>query len=592
MLLVISIVYGKTLRKQTLLIPTNIEDLIPETHPCRLVDIVADRMDLSKFDEKVDGPGHPTIHPRIKIKLFLQGMVDGSRSSRRLAKNTRENVVYKWLAEGLEIDHCTLSEFRREHEDLIQEAFRQTALFAASIGMMRLSHIRIFTDGSKVKASASNDRTLTKGDLERLEEFVRWELALGVAEDRMDDSAYGRTRTGEELPGDIRNVDDIKERVDRLKQLEPTGEEEEAESKDGGIHEGRDGNGSGPRDGDTPTEVETEEGNDGKGSGPKDWKRKKIVSNVMDAFEDGDEEEREKIKEMIRKARLEMVRGGKDVVSWTDPESRFMLNKKGRIEYSYNVQITVEGESGIIVGQEVTQDYNDADQLKPQIERTEGTIGRLPKGTEVGADNGYHSGENIRYGDERKLNLFLPNQDDATEAKTGKRPEKGPFHKDNFVYDEEKDEFICPNNKRLTRWGTSTDPKKGTKTIIYKGIECEGCPFRHQCTPRSKHGVRYVTVGEYKEELKRMEQKMATPEGKEMSKERSKVVEHPFGDIKQNIGLREFLTRGVTNAGSEFALACGARNLKRICTYLIKKNVRLAAQAIDSFSVGAIASQG
>ena len=55
----------------------------------------------------------------------------------------------------------------------------------------------------------------------------------------------------------------------------------------------------------------------------------------------------------------------------SDPESRFMENKKKRKELSYNPQITVNYGSGIIVANDVTQDCTDHDQLKPMIKNTE-----------------------------------------------------------------------------------------------------------------------------------------------------------------------------------------------------------------------------
>ena len=41
-------------------------------------------------------------------------------------------------------------------------------------------------------------------------------------------------------------------------------------------------------------------------------------------------------------------------------------------------------------------------------------------------------------------------------------------------------------------------------------------------------------------------------------------MELVFGHIKQNLGLREFLTRGLNGVKAEFSLACIAHNLKRI----------------------------
>ena len=43
--------------------------------------------------------------------------------------------------------------------------------------------------------------------------------------------------------------------------------------------------------------------------------------------------------------------------------------------------------------------------------------------------------------------------------------------------------------------------------------------------------------------------------------ERKETVEWPFGNIKQNLGLREFFTRGIKNVKNEFNLACISHNL-------------------------------
>jgi len=61
-----------------------------------------------------------------------------------------------------------------------------------------------------------------------------------------------------------------------------------------------------------------------------------------------------------------------------------------------------------------------------------------------------------------------------------------------------------------------------------------------------------------------MAEKMESVEGQKVYQVRSKTVERVFGHIKQNLGLREFLTRGLNGVGAEFSLACIAHNLKRI----------------------------
>jgi|GEM_PF-1677748 len=64
--------------------------------------------------------------------------------------------------------------------------------------------------------------------------------------------------------------------------------------------------------------------------------------------------------------------------------------------------------------------------------------------------------------------------------------------------------------------------------------------------------------------MRGMAEKMGSTEGQEVYRVRSKTVEHVFGHIKQNIGLREFLTRGLNEIRAEFTLTCITHNLKRI----------------------------
>jgi transposase len=53
---------------------------------------------------------------------------------------------------------------------------------------------------------------------------------------------------------------------------------------------------------------------------------------------------------------------------------------------------------------------------------------------------------------------------------------------------------------------------------------------------------------------------------------RAKTVERLFGHVKQNIGLRVFLTRSLQGVRAEFSLAGIAHNLKRIWTIDKKSN--------------------
>ena len=149
----------KSFKNQSWLFPPSIEELIPEDHVCFLVESFVESLDYSIFEKNCDGAGHPSYHPRVLLKLLVMGVLDRIRSSRNVARNARENIVYMYLAEKLTPDFRTISDFRKNNPDLIKVAFKHTVNLAKNEGMLDLSHFS--TDGTKIRANASNKRIFT-----------------------------------------------------------------------------------------------------------------------------------------------------------------------------------------------------------------------------------------------------------------------------------------------------------------------------------------------------------------------------------------------------------------------------------------------
>ena len=148
-------VFIKSSKNQVWTLPPDIRDLIPSDHICYLVESFVDEMDFSEFEIRYDGSGHPAYHPCIMCKILIQSMLDRVRSSRAIARNIRENIVYMYLAENLQPDFRTISDFRKENEKLITELFKNTVKAAKDLGVIGLEQLS--TDGSIVKASASKN---------------------------------------------------------------------------------------------------------------------------------------------------------------------------------------------------------------------------------------------------------------------------------------------------------------------------------------------------------------------------------------------------------------------------------------------------
>jgi transposase len=511
-------VFYKNMKKQNWLLPPNIEDMIDDEHLCYIVDIVVDSMDFSKQEKEADGPGHPGYHPRILIKIHIMGLIDGIRHSRKLHKCVRENVVYIYLAEKYTPDFRTISDFRKNNPELIESCFKSVVDFAKDLGMVRLGHISI--DGTKIKANASKNKSLKKDELKFLDKIIKTEIQKGIEADELDDEIYGEDKDGYELPDDIKMNENIRKYL--KKKLDEEGINSKNQRTMGKI---------------IKEHIKVDE------------KRKKQISkNIEDTL---DEIENSDVK----------------TGNLTDPDSNLMKNKKGVFEQCYSPQIAVDSEYKIIIANNVSHAPDDRDELIPMIEEVEKNVGKLSEDTEVSADNGYFSGPNLKYLEDKELNGFIPNSKQAQRMK-GKTVTNDPFGKECFEYDEKNDVFICPNKEILIFRHEYYNKDIKKKTRVYYTENCGDCPYKQQCLKESSKPYRRIKADDFEGFKRRMAKKMKSEKAKEKLKLRMKIVEHPFGDIKYNMGLIEFLTRGDEKVSIEFNLACVAHNIKRIMSFI------------------------
>ena len=497
--------YIKSNRNQNWLLPPNVKDMIPEDHICFLIEDVVDKLDFSKFDIKYSGAGHPAYHPRVLCKVLTQSMVDRVRSSRAIARNGRENVVFIYLAENLAPDFRTISDFRKNNQDLLKDIFKITVSTAKELGAIGLEQLSV--DGSKLKACASNDSTVTKEQLDVIEQYVNNELKEGIEIDKVEDKHFKECRG-----------------YDQLKETDKK-------------------------------------------------KIKLLIAKYYKQIKKDEHGRVSDIKANIKKAKNELEENELDKVSLTDPESRFMKNKKGRKELSYNPQITADHKSGIIVANDICKEATDHHQLKPQIELAEENCGELTDGTKVTVDNGYYDGENIHYLNTKKLDGYIPDQEDSQKAK-GKEVKIKEFDKRNFKYNERNDTYICPNGKQLVFQRGGFDKGKKKNIRLYKGTSCKTC-LQHKLCTKKKDGIRTIKMYPYEKERREMAKKMQTKKAKRIYKERKKVVERIIGHYKENLGFRGFLTRSLDTVRNEFNLVCAAHNLKKIWISLQKKKEKI-----------------
>ena len=107
-----------------------------------------------------------------------------------------ENVVYMYLAGNAKPNFRTICNFRSGNKELIEAVFKRTVTSAKALGILKLGHLS--TDGTKMKANASNNYTLSKAEIEAIREIIE----RGIAIDEEEDKLYGDKR-GDELPPEL-----------------------------------------------------------------------------------------------------------------------------------------------------------------------------------------------------------------------------------------------------------------------------------------------------------------------------------------------------------------------------------------------------
>lgn len=256
----------------------------------------------------------------------------------------------------------------------------------------------------------------------------------------------------------------------------------------------------------------------------------------------------------IRETKKEEAR-----VSMTDPDSRIMKQPDGGYAPSYNVQVSSDSASGIIVAQAISQNPEDCKELLPALERIKENAGKTP--AQIVADGGYTTRENI-LAMEGKDTEFIG----SFEGRSGKRGTDNEFHHDRFVYDPATDAFTCPDGKVLPY--RRRDRKVGKANYIYraKRADCRSCPFKRKCCPKAKSRSVARTVDHHA--VAAFRERMKTEKAKEIYKTRGPIAEFSNAWIKSKIGLKAFHLRGLLKVRIEALWACLTYNIQqwiRLC---------------------------
>ena len=190
----------------------------------------------------------------------------------------------------------------------------------------------------------------------------------------------------------------------------------------------------------------------------------------------------------------------------------------------------------------------------------------------ITADAGYESEENYLFLEANNQIVFIK---PANYEISKTRKYKNDIGKiENMEYDKISDFYTCKNNRKLT---VSHIRHNKTKTgyvsekTIYTCENCSDCPYKSDCikdnnckTPLGERTkvlqVAKTFIKHRKEDLERI----ISDEGALYRMNRSIQAEGSFGDIKQDMQFRRYLSKWSANVLAESTLLAIARNINKL----------------------------
>lgn len=498
-----------TPRGQQVLFPRCLDEVVGEDEPVRALAALLEQVDWSEWEAAYAGCGQPPIHPRFLAGAILWGLLNRIRSSRMLERASRKDLDFIWLLEGFTPDHSTFAGFRKRHLTAIKDLQNQFARKLVERREKALLHLIL--DGTRLRADSDRQGART----------ARWIEAVV-----------------EELNGRLAALEAGDEQIEALRL-----EEVEGPPPDDGVAK------------DTPEVA----------------RLKKKLAQCEHAL-------------AVARQRDEKARrhNGKDAkparVPFSDPESQVLPNKEGGYAPNYTPVAAVEAQTGAITYSNVLEGAQEAGAVMPAVEATKEVTGQVAGA--VLADGNFAAGPVLAELAEQGTDAYMPTRSASPPDNPAHRPDptvpvaeedharlpqtdKGKLTRAAFMYDGDADVYHCPMGQALQRHKRGKD-KDGTPYTEYRCTDCSGCPLFGRCVLGKTQQYRTIRRDIHEPLREAADQRMATPDGQALYKQRAPGIEGVFGHIKAIFGIRRFTVRGLQAVRAEWNWVCTAYNLKKL----------------------------
>ena len=493
-------------RKQNLLLPPSLDELVPENHMVRVVDAVIDRLDISDILSTYRGGGNSAFNPKMMLKVLVFAYLSNVYSSRRIEELLKRDIYFMWLAGMKRPDFRTINYYRGKRlKEGFDAVFTQVVRLLHEEGFVSLKVQYI--DGTKIESVANKYTFVWRGSVEKYDARLK---AKTEALLRQIEQNHAIENQENPVPEEL-TAEEVTKRVERIK--------EKVDADNLGKEE------------------------------------RKALKQI----------ETDSVPRMNRyRGQLETM-GPRNSYSKTDPDATFMRMKEdamlnGQLKPGYNVQISTENQ--FITNFGIYQRPTDTLTMISYLESFKARYGMQSE--EIVADSGYGSEENYDYMFSNGMTPYVKYNMFHVEQRRGYR--NNPFRVSNLFYNPDDDFYVCPMGQKLKfiRQEKRYTASGYQQTVsVYRASRCEGCPLRGQCH-KSKRD-RQIEVNHTLDDYKARARELLTSEqGIKHRSNRPIEPEAVFGQIKECGRFRRLRLKGLTGAKIDFGLKALAHNLRKL----------------------------
>jgi transposase len=244
-------------------------------------------------------------------------------------------------------------------------------------------------------------------------------------------------------------------------------------------------------------------------------------------------------------------------VSLTDPQAAWIARKSVDPFFAYDANYLIDNKNGIIVDAEGTRAnrVREIAVTKAMIERIKTRFDLKPQ--RLAGDTAYGVARLLKWLVDRGITPHIPVWDKS--ARTD-----GKFSRADFIFDRERNIYICPGGAELTSTG-----KVDRRRILYYRAnknDCSTCSLKPKCTTAI---VRKVTR-DIDEDVRERVRILANTEAFQQSRRERKKIEMRFAHMKRIFKLDRLRLRGLSGAKDEVLLTATAQNLRRLAKFLCR----------------------